>query len=207
MNPFQKSTLNRHLEYLISNLSVRAQNGLEKVSLSLNPKEIFEKIFSDTFQFKRIQNIGDGTVDELNKMKSKVSHFIEVLRTIENEQLSKEYAKLIVKTSFANLPIDFEQKLDTIFDSNGKIKLFSLIKLLLDSDQLLSTNEKRIFSLSYSDFNFEKETLESIGTELQLTRERVRQIKTRLEDNIKDHFLFITNFTANDLINYGIDDL
>ena len=206
LTPIQKATLNRHLEYLISNLSVRAENGLRKISETLNPKEIFDKIFTKRLDFKDIQFIGDKSVEELNKLKNDIRNFVEILQTFKSEQLSKEYAKLIVKTTFTNLPENFEEQIENAFDANGKIKLFRLLLLLLNSEQLLNRNENKIFQFSFCDINIEQEKIESLETELQLTRERVRQIKTKLENEIQNYFLFISNFVPADLVNYDIDN-
>lgn len=206
LTPIHKATLNRQLEYLISNLSVKAKNGLHKVSKTLNPKEIFDKIFNDEFNFKNIQNIRDKSVEELDKLKNDVYNFVEMLQTIKNEQLSKVYVKLIIKSNFSNLPQNFDEQIESTYDNNGKIKLFRLIELLLNFELLLNKKKNRIFIFSYHNLNTEKNTLQSIGTELQVTRERVRQIKTNLEDEIQKYLLFISNFVIDDFVNYGIDN-
>ncbi len=205
LNPFQKSILNRHLEYLVSKLSVRAYNGLCSISESLNPKEVFDKIFLSNFKFKSIKNIGNKSIAELDHLKSEIQSLNEILLTLKEEQLTVEYIKLILKTNFANLPENFNQNFETTVDVNGKIKLFTLIKILIDSDQLFNKNEKIIFLDNYSNLSKHNSTLESIASELLLTRERVRQIKMKLEDNIESYFSFILSFTIHDFINYEID--
>ncbi len=200
LTPFQKVILNRHFEYLISKLSVRTHNGLAKISATYDMKEIFEMIFGDNFKFKNIPSIGNGSLEELDKFKSELIRFIAFLQKNEKEQLSKEYAKLILKTTFVNLPDNFNEQYENAFNENGKIKLFTLLKLLIDSGQLLAKNEQQPFLLSYTNVDSNL-TLDTIVT---ISKERVRQIKTNLQSEIRNYFLFISNFNPDDLIDYGI---
>jgi len=121
LNPLKRSTLNRHIEYLISNLSVRAENGIRNISKSGSLKEILEKIYEPGYQFKKIQNIGDKSIEELINFKLKISSFINQLSTLKNEQLSIEYAKLIVKTTFKNLPDNLGTEFERVLDPSGRI--------------------------------------------------------------------------------------
>lgn len=205
LTPFQKATLNRHFEYLVSNLNVRSYNGLASIQESLNPKDIFEKIFSERFNFKNIRNIGNKSVEELEKLKLELIRFVNVLETIPKDQLSKEYTKLIVKTTFANLPENFEEQFENVFDESGKIKIFTLLNFLINSGQLFSEIQQKTFELSYTNYKTTNATIDSIAKDLNITRERVRQIKTKLEEDIQSYFLFVSNLVADDLVNYNIN--
>lgn len=205
LNPLKRSTLNRHIEYLISNLNVRAQNGIKNISSTSSIKEILETIFEPTFHFKKLLNIGDRTIDELKSFKIAITNFLNLLRTLPNEDLSKEYAKIVVKTTFKDLPDNFESEFERVLDASGKIKLFRLLSLLIESDQLFNKNEKKIFSSVYSNTNGTDESLESIAAELKLTRERVRQLKSILQEDIQNYFDFISNFIKDDFVNYEIE--
>lgn len=204
LTPFQKATLNRHFEYLVSNLNVRSYNGLASIQESLNPKDVFEKIFSEQFNFKKIRNIGNKSVEELEKLKLELIRFVNVLQTIQKDQLSKEYTKLIVKTTFANLPENFEEQFESVFDESGKIKLFTLLNFLINSSQLFSETQQKIFEITYTNNN-EYRTLDSVAKDLNMSRERVRQIKSKLEEDIQSYFLFVSNLVADDLVNYNIN--
>ena len=188
----QKITLNQHFEYLLSNLTTRSVNGLWSISTSHNHKEIFEKIFSDGFNFKSIKNLGNKSIIELEKFLHDLLSFINTLISFKEEQLNIEYTKLIIKKSLADLPLDFATYQEQIIDENSKIKLFKLINILVKSGKLFNEVELKIFNLSFSikksgDFN-------SVANEFNLSRERIRQIKKRLEANIKNYFTFIFNF-------------
>ena len=202
-NPFKKGALNRHIEYLISNLKIRARNGITQFfGETFTAKEIIETIYSYSFDFQDIKNIGSKTVSELNDFKGDISNFIETLRFIEDDKLSREYAKLIVKTTFSNLPINFDEQFENVFDNTGKIKLFKLIYFLVENGHLLKQKEKTLFYFLYTETC--TKSLEQIATELDLGKERLRQIKVTFEDQIQDYFRFILSFNSQDLVSYNI---
>jgi hypothetical protein len=205
LSPFQKATLNRHFEYLVSNLNVRSYNGLVRIHESLNPKDIFEKIFSKSFNFRDIRNIGNKSVEELEKLKLELIRFLYVLQTIQKDQLSKEYTKLIVKTTFTNLPKNFEEQFENVFDESDKIKIFTLLNFLINSGQIFSKIQQKAFELSYANYHTTKVTIDSIAKDQNITRERVRQIKNKLEEDIQSYFSFLSNLFADDLVNYNIN--
>ncbi|OFX56820.1 MAG: hypothetical protein A2046_10260, partial [Bacteroidetes bacterium GWA2_30_7] len=157
--------------------------------------------------FKNIRNIGKRSVEELEKLKLELIRFVNVLQTIQKDQLSKVYTKLIVKTTFANLPENFEEQFENVFDETGKIKLFALLNYLINSGQLFSEIQQKIFELLYTNNNTTNATIDTIAKELNITRERVRQVKSKLEDEIQSYFLFVSNLVPDDLVNYNISQL
>jgi hypothetical protein len=203
LSPTQKAIVNKHCEYLVLNLNVRTYNGIATISEDLNPKEIFETIFSEKFKFKDIRNIGKKSLDELENFKMELTKFVNLIQTVKKEQLSKVYCELIVKTIFKNLSEDFEEQFRKVFDEFGRIRLFTLINYLIVSGQLFKEAQMKIFECSFTNIHKKRTTLEKIGLELKLTRERVRQIKSKLENEIQDYFLFVSIFVMDDLIIYN----
>jgi hypothetical protein len=204
LTPIQKLILNRHFEYLISKLNVRSYNGLIRIHKSLNTKEIYEKIFSEQFNFKNIKKIGNKSAEELEKLKFELTRFVNILQTTPKDQLIKEYIKQIVKKTFANLPDNFDDQFENHFDENGKLKLFSLLQFMTNSGQLFLEKKQKIFAVTYTK-TIKYHTLDSVGKGLNITRERVRQIKSQLEKNITNYFLFVSNLVVDDLVNYNIN--
>jgi len=202
-NPFKKAALNRHIEYLISNLKIRARNGITQFfGETFTAKEIIETIYSYSFDFQDIKNIGSKTVSELNDFKADISSFIETLRFIEDDHLSREYAKLIVKTTFSDLPVNFNERFETVFETTGKIKLFKLIYFLIENGHILKHKEKQLFYFLYTE-GYNK-TLDQIAIELDLGKERLRQIRVIFENEVQDYFRFILSFNSQDLVTYSI---
>lgn len=202
-NPFKKAALNRHIEYLISNLKIRARNGITQFfGEAFTAKEIIDTIYSYSFDFQDIKNIGSKTVSELNSFKADISSFIETLRFIEDDRLSREYTKLIVKTTFSNLPINFNEQFENVFDNTGKIKLFKLIYFLIQNGHILKQKEKMLFYFLYTESC--TKSLEQIATELDIGKERIRQLRIIFESEVQDYFRFILSFNSQDLVTYSI---
>jgi hypothetical protein len=203
-NPFKKAALNRHIDYLFSKLNVRARNGIINLfGNKPNANELIDTIFSKDFNFYGIRNIGEKSSQELVRFKKNISDFTETLQTLDESQLSKEYTRLVIKTSFNNIPNGFDDLLESVFDFNNKIKLFKLIDLLIKSDLLFRKAEKEIFYYSFTYFN--NKSLHEIADLLNIGKERLRQIKVNLEDEIKAYFNFILNLQEEDLPQYGIE--
>ena len=206
LKPFQKIILHKHFEYLRLNLSVRSSNGITKIlDEGGNIDNFLNEIFSNNFSFKDIQNIGDKSLEELEMFRNELIKLIFILQTLESDELSKEATKLLLKTTFFDLYEELESKIEYILDRNGKIKLFAFLKLVIGRGQLFSKTESKLFPYLYENKNTDNVTLDSISKELNLSRERVRQVKVKLEQDIESYFLFVSNFGSDDLANYGID--
>ncbi|GGH72698.1 hypothetical protein HNQ91_003495 [Filimonas zeae] len=203
-NPFKKASLNRHVGYLFSKLSVRARNGIINFfDGNLIISDLIQSIFSPVFNFNHIRNIGEKSTGELIRFRDHVSDFITTLQTLDNSQLSKEYTKLVVKTSFENIPSEIDTAIESVFDSDNKILLFKLIDLLIKLGLLLKNNEKEIFYHLYT--NRKQRSLEDVAKELNITKERARQIKVSFEELMTSYFDFILNIRVEDLFSYKID--
>lgn len=201
-NPFKKAALNRHIDYLLSKLNVRARNGIINLfGKKPTANELIVTIFSKDFNFHGIRNIGEKSSLELVQFKKNISEFTETLQTLDESQLSKEYTSLVIKTSFSNIPNGIDDLLESAFDLNNKIKLFKLIDILIKADLLFRKAEKEIFYYTFTFSN--NKSLPEIAELLNIGKERVRQIKVNFEDEIKSYFSFILNLQEEDLPQYG----
>jgi hypothetical protein len=153
----------------------------------------------------RIRNIGRTSVEEFEVFKSRLISFIETLGGIGSAELNKLFVKLIISATFKFLPENFDVQFELLFDENSKLKLFALLKFLVDSDLIFNKTEEKIFQLTYTNQENGNINMPSIAEEQDLTEERVRQIKVELEKTIQSRFLFISDFPNNVLVNYGID--
>ncbi len=203
-NPFKKAALNRHIDYLLSKLNVRARNGIINLFGRVpTANKLLDTIFSKDFNFSRLRNIGEKSSLELVQFKKNISDFTEILQTLDESQLSKEYTSLVIKTSFSNIQNDIDDLLTSAFDLNNKIKLFKLIELLIKSDLPFKKAEKEIFYYKFTNSN--KKSLLEIAELLNIGKERLRQIKVNFEDELKSYFSFILNLQEEDLPRYGIE--
>lgn len=202
-DPFQRSTLNQHLQYLISKLSVRCYNSLKEISESYNNREIIEKIFIPEFNFIGIRNVGTRSVEELQEFKSQISIFIDFLHGLGKDQLNKEYSKLIIKRSFPSVSDEIYAKVELAFDDHSNIKVFQLISILT-RNCIFSKKELKCFDALYSATIHDRTSNTTISKEAGITRERLRQIKNALSENIENHLLFISNIPLETIVCYNI---
>lgn len=206
LTPFKKSTLSHHIEYLLSTLTARALNCLIQQCGNSPTKFLLEKVIESDYDFQNIRNAGEKTVQELNNFRDKVKSFIITLNQLPDSELSKEYTRLILKNSFPGLSITFEKDIQGVFDESGRIKLFTLINKLLSEGVAFNASEQKIFEATFCFPKNGNKTLEQIAVELSLTRERVRQLKNNLEEEIGNYFTFILNLNINDICNYEISN-
>lgn len=200
-DPYKKNVLNKYVEYLLEQLSVRAKNGvLNLFGAPMLPKDVLKYIFDPEFKFYNIKNIGSKTVLELLNFKHKLSYFIHTLQFLEKEQLHREYARILINANFTDLPEKFDESANEVFDENDKIKLFKLIDILITNNLLFKENEKRLFYQIYSDPLPKK--IELIAKECGLGTERTRQISIALKNKIKSYFGFTADLSELNLPGY-----
>lgn len=92
------------------------------------------------------------------------------------------------------------------YDVSNGLPIFRIFKGLVENDLILNKQEKIIF---FNEFctaqSFKAKTLNQIGIDLGLTRERVRQIKAQLFYKFDNLFSFIQHTEIKSLVNYGFD--
>jgi len=201
-SPFERSFVNKYYDLLVSNLSVRAKNGLIYLEYNEVGKSVLVQIYELGFNFRTIKNIGKKTYDELQSFKIDLQGFIKKISDIDKFKLNQQYSELTIRAIFK----DSRSNFDNLFDASGKLKLFTFLKSLTESDSFFSNIENDIFSCIYTNTVSGTKGLAIIAEKHSLTRERIRQIKLRLDQNIFFFFSFLSNFTLSDIIHFGIDE-
>ena len=181
-------------------LNARAQNALLNTLNEITFAYIKEKIlFNDNFEIHKIRNIGNGTVDILKKYFLDLENFINQISESETD----------IKKDDLTLKISIESLFDEILIDEDLIKKrnhFEIINLIIESNQFLNEKEKMIFK---SNLNFitdeEKLTLTELTKKINLSRERIRQIKVQILEKLNEKFHFIKLFNDDFLNVYNID--
>lgn len=205
LTPLQRAIVDRHFEYLQARLGERSQNGLARLSELLNIEEIFQIIGPSHFNFEDIGNIGMKSVEKLEKFKLELIQFITIFRAIQEDQLSKEYVKSILKIRFHNLPENFEQQFENGLGQGQEIKIFTLLDFLINSEYLFNKNQQNVFRFAYYDNYLGGNTFRAVGKKLSLSGERVSKIKSQLENKFQSHFGFASNLIADGVIRYQVN--
>ncbi len=204
----QRATLNNFFKYSLSKLKneyIRSYNGLKSISINLDSKIILPVILKDNFNFYSIKNLGEKSVEILNDFKTKIIEFINYVDLVESKGIFIEYSKSKIKNSFTNdLPKEFDKVFSSFYFENRKLKIFSLLKYLINSTTIFNSVEFEIFKYLYQVSNNDDDFLSKISLKVNLSRERVRQKRVEFENNFFEIFNFI-NFTTDELFDYGLE--
>jgi hypothetical protein len=204
---FKKNVLYRYLLNIFDNLSVRARNGLLPiVDGEATGHAILNNVVLKKIDFLEAKNIGKYTLADLETFKSNAIHFIDKLNKIDDTLLTQEYLKLICDSYYSESGKLIGEHINIFINEVNKIKIFTLFNFLNEHDYLFKPNSKEVFKYVYC-IPFESRlTMEAIANKMIITRERVRQIKIKLIEEIKDNVSFILSLRPEDLSNYGFSE-
>jgi len=199
LTPYRKSVFNRFVSNMLNTLSVRSINGLTTMcGNEPSPSKIIYNLYDKKIDFKKIKNIGTKAETELVSFREMIEKFINNFKSIPNENLSKEFLKLVIISTFDSIGIKVTYDLNKFFDINNRIYFFTLIHQILRYEKILNKNETRIFYEIYTiniNINFSK-----VASELGVTRERVRQIYKTIERSFSLHLDFVKSFNLSDCV-------
>jgi len=201
LSRIQREVLNSFILLNTNKLSVRPKNAIN-LYLNGNFKILYfaEKIFlSNEFNINKIKNIGAKYLPELDIYLEIVKEFIfKVNDTKDERQLT------ILKNTY------LIQKTFPLYSIPTRIleleSIFGLTNFLISKNSFFDKNETIILKNSYKLYNeSEGRTLDETANEVNLTRERVRQKRKSILDEIFEKLIFLRNFDDNLLLNYNLD--
>ncbi|PRZ21259.1 sigma factor-like helix-turn-helix DNA-binding protein [Flavobacterium granuli] len=198
----QREVINSFIQVNTNSLSVRSQNGIKALlENNLKIKNYADKIlFEDGFDIKKIKNIGAGTVPELEVFVNIVEDFIiEVSKNENDKYLISLKNKFLIQNTFSlsNIP-------NEILESES---IFQLTSFLINQNAFYDKNQTKILTKAFKIYlNSPELTLDEIAKEVDLTRERVRQLRKIIFEELSSKLLFIQNFDDNLLEKYNIDN-
>lgn len=207
LSPVKKSIINWHIKLLLSMLSVRSKNAIRhEFKVHAESDSIVTKIPTSSEVLLSIKNIGEKSLTELKDFLTKANAFLQEILPIEEDNvLSIQYVKVIVKTTFKTIPAGFDETFKTFFDGNYKLKLFKLLDYLIESKIIFIDAEykiaKKIYDSGSKDFDRQE-----LAAELGLSPERVRQIKVRIGEDFDSTFSFVKSIRVHDVRKYAVDD-
>lgn len=201
LSRIQREVINSFIEENTNNLSVRSKNA---ISLFLNGnfkiKYFAENVLlSDTFNVSKINNVGTKSAQELEAYITLIKGIISKVHQSKKEKyLIKLRNKYLIEKKFEVVQIP-----DEILEVE---KLFKILDYLLYQNVLFDENQTLIFNKALKLYKNQKEmSLDEIAEFVNLSRERVRQIRNICIDELFSKLLFITNINDNLFQNYGID--
>ena len=200
-NRTQREIVNSFIEINSNNLSNRSKNAITSfLNGNLKIRNISERILTnDRFNFQDIKNVGTKTVTELKSFIHTITEFIEKVAEVdsENDLVALRNRFFIEKTfSISYVP-------NEILESQS---IFSLVDFLISKNAIFEKNGSVIFQKAFKIFDNQQElTLDEIAEEINISRERVRQIRKGILDNLFNKLQFVKNIEEDLYQKYGID--
>ena len=184
-----------------NNLSVRSKNAiLFYLKGNLKIKNFAEKILlTESFAVKNTKNIGVKSIPELNIYISIIKDFlIEVSEAKDKKNCLRSFKNnLLIQETFSVSKIP-----NKILESES---IFLLTDFLLNQNALFNKIQTFIARETLKIFqDAPKLTLNDIAIEVNLSRERVKQIRKICIDDLFNKLLFTQNFNDDLLQKYGI---
>jgi hypothetical protein len=198
----QREIINSFIQINTNSLSIRSQNAIKALlGNNLKIKNFADEIlFTNNFDVKKIKNIGARSVSELEVYINIVEDFIiEVSKNENAKYLISLKNKFLIQNAFSlsNIP-------NEILESES---IFQLTNFLINQNALYDKNQAKILTKTLKIYlNSPELTLDEIAKEVGLTRERVRQIRKTIFEELFNKLLFIQNFDDNLLEKYNIDN-
>ena len=178
--------INYHIEELqkIDNLSERTKNVCFEDSLDTLYKIL--SYYRENGTFRKIRNCGLKTDLELINLSEKYLKLAELNKediSLSEEDERFENLKLYCYSHF-RVPSEVTAQFKDAF-TQKKFPFFSFLQTVMQYE--LNEREKFIFANNYAfKIGLQKRTLQIIGDQYGITRERVRQIAQRVPDKIQD---------------------
>jgi hypothetical protein len=197
----QREIINSFIEINFNNLTNRSKNALNTfLNGNLKIRNLSEMVFSNgRFNIQNIKNVGAKSTTELNGFFSLIMSFIENVSNAKDEsELISIKNRFFIEKSFSISEIPSE-----ILDS---LSIFKLVDFLIGSNAVFEKNENIIFQKAFKVYLNQAElTLDEIAEELNLSRERVRQIRKRILGDLFTNLQFIRNIEDDLFQKYQID--
>lgn len=197
----QREVINSFIFVNTSRLSVRSKNAISlHLKNNLKIKSFTENILlPESFYVLNIKNVGAKCVPELEIYISIIKDFIfEVSQTKDEKYLIALKNKFLIQRTF-DIPIVPRE----ILESES---IFRLTDFLFNQNAFFDKNQTVIVKKALKLYNNQEElTLDEIAEKIDLSRERVRQIRKFCLDELFSKLLFISNFNDDLFQNYSID--
>lgn len=197
----QREVINSFIFVNTNSLSVRSKNAISfHLKNNLKVKNFTEKLLlSESFNVLNIKNVGAKCVPEIEIYISIIKDFIfEVNQTRDEKYLIALKNKFLIQRTF-----DIPLVPNEILESES---IFQLTEFLLNHNAFFDENQTVIVKRALKLFNNQKElTLDEIAEQVNLSRERVRQIRKLCLKDLFNKLLFISNFNDDLFQKYSID--
>src|SRR5690606_23702411 len=197
----QREIVNSFIEINENNLTNRSKNALSTfLNGNLKIRNLSERILTnERFNIQEIKNVGVKSTTELNSFIGLIKSFIEnVSNTKDENELISMKNKFFIEKSFSISEIPSE-----ILDS---LSIFKLTDFVIECNAVFEKKQNSIFQKAFKVYRNQPDlTLDEIAEELNLSRERVRQIRKSILENLFANLQFVRNIEDDLFQKYKID--
>lgn len=197
----QREIINNFIKIKINNLSVRGKNSIN-FFLDNDPciQNVIEKIIANNyFDYNNIKNAGAKTLEELKELINSIKDFCEEVSKLEKENdIVILRNKLFIESYFS-----IKSSSNLTLETNS---IFGIVDFLIRKNILFEEKEKFIFQNSLKIYEDQIElSLSEIGDQTNITKERVRQIRLKIIENLFNKLQFVKYIDDDIHQKYGID--
>ncbi|WP_299002188.1 sigma factor-like helix-turn-helix DNA-binding protein [uncultured Tenacibaculum sp.] len=196
----QRDVINSFILVNTNSLSVRSKNAVSlRLKNNFTIKNFAEKVFFNSVDIKHWKNVGAKSIPEIELYLSIIKDFVkDVSKSKEEKYLISLKNNFLIQRTFSISKIPKE-----ILETES---IFLLTDFLLNQNVLFDETQTDIIKKALKIYQNQKElTLDDIAEKVNLTRERVRQIRKLCIDNLFNKLLFIQNFNDDLHQKYGLD--
>lgn len=198
----QREIVNSFIEINLNNLSKRSKNSISSfLNGNLKIQNISNKILTnERFNYQNIRNAGDKSITELKNFIESIIEIIKKVSEVDNEnELVVLRNRIFIEKTFSITSIPNE-----IIESQS---IFSLVEFLINKNSFFDKNENIIFQKVIKIYDNQPDvTLDDVAEEINISRERVRQIRKTILENLFTNLQFVKNIEDNLYQKYGIDE-
>lgn len=197
----QREVINSFIIVNTEALKARSKNAIKLfLRHNLKIKNFANRILlSKDFEVSKIKNIGARSIPEISDYILGIKNFIfEISQSEDEKYLISRKNIFLIQCKFHLNQIPSE-----ILESES---IFQLTDFLLNQNALFDKNQTIIIKKALNLFNNQKGLmLDEIAEQVDLSRERVRQIRKLCLDDLFQKLLFISNFNDDLFQKYSID--
>lgn len=197
----QREVINSFIIVNTETLKARSKNAIKLfLRHNLKIKNFANRILlSKDFEVSKIKNIGARSIPEISDYILGIKNFIfEISQSEDEKYLISRKNIFLIQRKFQLNQIPSE-----ILESES---IFQLTDFLLNQNALFDKNQTIIIKKALNLFYNQKGLmLDEIAEQVDLSRERVRQIRKLCLDDLFQKLLFISNFNDDLFQKYSID--
>lgn len=184
--------------------------GLNGGHLDDRHSSVDHERYLELFLYRRLSRLrfrdlyGWSSVN-LEAIKASLDRYIDAIKDTPDDEVVRQYIRMMLEDYFTQEPEKVDEILDEALDSDGKLKLFSLLDLVLRKGNALTDREKLIFTSIYSGNANRAISRSAISQQLKISFSSVNRIADKFEKQFWQIVPFVGIISNDYLVDYEIE--